>query len=155
MNGCGVLARITFKTGDEYALKLSRLGDASEKVAKKAIYEGVNIVAGEMRKNLEGVPNIHHDQKEDLQESFGVTPIQKDDKGFWNAKIGFDGYGSHPTKAYPKGIPNQLLARAVESGTSFRSATPFVRRAVNATKKKSLEKMKQVVDEEVQNIMKE
>lgn len=155
MNGCGVLARIMFKDGHEYALKLSRLEAQSERVAKEAIYEGAKIVADKIRENIDTIHNIHRYQKEDLKESFGITPILLDKKGIWNTHIGFDGYGSHPTKAYPKGLPNQLLARAVESGTSFRSATPFVRRAVNATKKPAADKMKEVIDTETKKIMKE
>ena len=48
----------------------------------------------------------------------GISPI-KHDGDYINAKVGFDGYGSIPTKKYPKGVPNQLVARSVNSGTSF------------------------------------
>lgn len=133
------MARIAFKSGDEYALKLSRLATGSEKVAKKAIYQGANIVADEIKKRIPKDTG-------DLAESFGVTPIKRDTDGNWNAKLGFDGYDRN-------GVPNQLKARVIESGSSTIQKRPFVRPAVNSTKKKAVEAMKKVIDEETQKIM--
>ena len=101
-------------------------------------------------KNSKACPN---NRKKDLIESFGVTPISRDNQGNHNAKIGFDGYGSMPTKAYPKGLPNQLLARAVESGSSVRAKTPFVRPAVRASKSKVESTMGQIMTKEIKRIM--
>lgn len=162
------MARFAFKAGDEWALKLSRLGAASDEIAKKAIYAAADIVADKIKDNLEAIPEVKfrhlpngerfnglpQSQKSDLVESFGITPITMDSEGNHNAKIGFDGYGSTPTKAYPKGVPNQMLARAAESGSSVRAATPFVRPAVQATKKPAQAEMGRVVDEETKKIMK-
>lgn len=100
---------------------------------------------------FDGVPST---QKQELLDSFGLTPIEMDYRGMWNVKIGFDGYGRHPTKTYPQGLPNQLLARSIESGSSWRKKHPFVRPAVAATKKEALAIMQKVVDEETEKIMK-
>lgn len=162
------MARMTFRVGDEWALKLSKLATSQEEVARRAIYAGAKVVADKIKGNLETLPEdqfrylpsgeqfagLPKQQKKDLVESFGVTPITTDEKGNYNAKIGFDGYGSTPTRAYPKGVPNQLIARAVESGSSVRKKTPFVRPAVNATKKVAQAEMGRVVDEEIKKIMK-
>lgn len=162
------MARMTFKAGNEYALKLSRLATGSEEIAKKAIYEGAKVVADAIKDNLESLPEdkfrylrdgdkftgLPKQQKQDLVDSFGVTPISQDNSGNWNAKIGFDGYGSIPTAKYPQGIPNQLLARAVESGSSVRQKTPFVRRAVNASKAKAKKAMEATIDKEIEKLMK-
>lgn len=159
------MARMSFKASDDYALKLSKLAAQTEEVAKKAIYAAANIVADKVASNLAALPTdkfrrlkdgeqftgLPESQKKDLQDSFGVTPIKQDEDG-WNAHIGFDGYGSKPTEKYPKGVPNQLLARAVESGSSVRQKTPFVRPAVNATKKDAIEAMNRVIDEELGKI---
>lgn len=161
------MARITFKKGDEYALKLSRLATNSDEIAKKAIYAGAKVVADKIKLNLEALPEerfrhlkgadifvgLPKQQKEDLIESFGITPIKRDENG-WNAKIGFDGYGNYPTKKYPRGVPNQLLARAIESGSSVRKKMPFVRPAVNATKNKALAEMRKIIDNEIEKQMK-
>lgn len=162
------MARMAFKVGDDYALKLSRLATNSDKVAKKAIYAGAKIVADKIRSNINTLPEdkfrklqaeekftgVPKNQKKDLLDSFGITPIDRNRDGDWNAKIGFDGYGSMPTGKYPKGVPNQLIARAIESGSSVRQKTPFVRKAVNATKKAATAEMAIVVDREIEKIMK-
>ena len=161
------MARMTFKASDEYALKLSQLSTGSDEIVRKAIFAGAKIVADKIKSNLEGMPTekfrylrggdqfigLTKQQKADLLASFGITPITRDEDGFWTAKIGFDGYGSMSTKKYPQGIPNQLLARAVESGSSVRRKHPFVRPAVNATKKAVVEKMDGVINEEAEKIM--
>jgi len=139
------MARISFKNGDDYALKLSRLATGSEEIAKKAIYQGAKVVADKIKSNLEGV--LSPEATGDLVDSFGVTPISRDKDGNWNAKIGFDGYGRD-------GIANQLKARVLESGSTRQQKRPFVRPAVNATKKQAIEAMRKVIDEETKKMMK-
>lgn len=139
------MARMTFKAGEDYALKLSRLTADSDRVAKKAIYTGAKIVADEIKRKLQGV--LSPEATGDLVDSFGITPIRQDRDGNWNAKLGFDGYDR-------KGVPNQLKARALESGTSAQPKRPFVRPSVNATRKKVLSEMERVIAEETQKIMK-
>ena len=160
------MARMTFMAGDEYALMLSRLAAHSDRIAKMAIYAAVNIVADEIAKNLDNLPEekfrklkdgeifvgVPEKQKADLKLSFGVTPISRDNEGNWNAKIGFDGYGRFATKAYPDGIPNQLLARSIESGSSVRRKIPFVRFSVSATRAQARQEMGQVIDEEIKKL---
>ena len=134
---------MTFMAGDDFALKLSRLATKSDEIAKKAIFEGAKVIADKIKSNLEGV--LSSEATGELVASFGVTPIEKDASGNWNAKIGFDGYGSD-------GVANQLKARVLESGSSKQQKTPFVRPAVNATKKQAVEKMGQVINEEIQKL---
>lgn len=162
------VARMAFKLGDEYALKISKLATNSASVAKKAIYAGAKIVADEIKNNIQNLPEENfrylHDgdkfigitpqQKKDLGDSFGIAPISQDKDGSWNTKLGFDGYGSFKTAKYPNGLPNQLLARAIESGSSVREKWPFVRPAVNKTKKAATAAMQEVIDEETKKIMK-
>ena len=162
------MAKITFKRGSEYALKLQQLERhfTSDKPLEKAVVAGAAIVADQIKSNLEALPEeeyrklgegeIFHGlptgQKRDLLDSFGLTPIEKDKNGFINTKAGFDGYGSFPTNAYPQGIPNQLLARSVESGSSVREKTPFVDLAIKATRQKAVEAMNAVIEDEVKSI---
>lgn len=147
------LARIKFGRLKEYELKLSKLGDNIEDIAGKAIYEGAKIVADEVKAQLDGLntttDNIamarYREQrpiyitkraKEGLISSFGVTPLSKDKEGVYNVKLGFDGYNDVKTKKYPNGQPNQLIARACESGSSAMIKQPFFRKSVQATRKK-------------------
>ncbi len=139
------MATVKFKAGDEYAARLSALGAGSEGIAKKALYAAAGIVADRIKTNLRGA--VSGGGSGGLEDSLGITPMQEDGQGGWNLKIGFDGYDS-------KGVPNQLKARALESGTSRGERKhPFVRPAVNASKGAALAAMKAVIDEETKKIM--
>lgn len=158
------MAKIIFRGYAEYGEALEKLEltwAGNNEILETAAQAGANPVADEIRRRLQILPEdeyrrlepgevftgLPEGQKLDLLDSLGVTPPSRDRKGFVNVKIGFDGYGSFPTNAYPKGVPNALLARAVESGSSVREKTPFVRPAVNATRKKAVEEMeKSIID---------
>lgn len=162
------MAKITFKNQEDYFLKLRQLDYhfIKEKTLEKAVYAGSAVVADKIRENLEALPEenfrflmpgdvfigVPEEMKKDLVDSFGLTPIERDKSGFMHTKAGFEGYGRFPTKTYPKGVPNPLLARAVESGSSVRLKVPFVRPAVNATRKEAIQVMDDVLDEELKKI---
>ena len=137
------MARCTFMAGEEFSLAISRLATGSEEIFKKAIYAGADVIADKIKSNLEGV--LSSEATGELVASFGVTPIEKDSEGNFNAKIGFDGYDS-------KGVANQLKARVIESGTSKKQKHPFVRPAVNATKKQAVARMGEIINEEINKL---
>lgn len=141
--GVTIIARMSFMAGEEFALALSRLATGSEEISKKAIFAGADIIADKIKSNLEGV--LSSEATGELVASFGVTPIERDKDGDWNAKVGFDGYDSD-------GVANQLKARVIESGSSQQQKRPFVRPAVNATKGQVVDKMGQVIDEEIKKL---
>ena len=140
------MARMTFNAGEEYALKLSRLAAGSEETAQKAIYAAADIVTDKIRENLEANLAGSRQSTGALAEVW-ITPIQTDRDGFINAKVGFDGYDE-------KGVPNQLKARVMESGSSTVQKRPFVRPAINATRADAVAAMQQVIDEEIEKTMK-
>lgn len=160
------MARMTFSATEEYEFKLSRLSYSSPEIVKAAIRAGARVVADAIRKALDALPTdkfryLKDDEKykgpterekADLLASFGITPVTRDKNDNWNAKIGFDGYGSMPTKKYPRGVPNQLVARSIESGSSVRKKTPFVRNTVNRMKKAAQDAMAHVADEEIEKL---
>ena len=141
------MARMTIKGLDDLAIKISKLDDAE--VAKKCVYAGAKVIADEIRNRLESNDTLKEDQLQDLLDSLGIAPIKTDSDGNVNTKIGFKGYGRKPTKKYPLGLPNQMMARAVESGTSFRPKRPFVRTAVNAKRKEAIKAMQETYDIEI------
>lgn len=160
------MARIEIRGFDELELQLSKLADPE--LAKDVVMAGAQPVADEIRKSIEALPEdkfhrlkkgevfigVPRQQKQDLLDSLGIAPPDVDYDGNTNTKIGFDGYGKIPTKKYPKGVPNQLLARAVESGSSVRKKTPFIRKAVNKSKKLAEAEMQKKLDEKIEIIMK-
>ena len=162
------MATIQFKTGDEYLAKLSKLEVLSRtEICGGAIYAAADIMADAIREELEKIPTDEtvgtssnpakgpkKIQKEGLVRSLGIAKMQDDGAGYLNVKIGFDGYNRVRTGRWPKGQPNQMVARSVESGTSWMQKNPFVKRAVSKTRKRALDAMRKHVDSSIEQIMK-
>ena len=127
---------------EDFAIKLGRMETDIDVIAKEAVFEGSKIAADKVRENLDKV--LSGESTGQMEESFGITPITKSGAE-WSAHIGFDGYDDN-------GVPNQLKARAMESGTSTRPKKPFVRPAMNQTKKQIQEKMKSVIEDATKEI---
>lgn len=160
------MATIKFKTGDAYLKKISKLEALSrDKVCGVAIYGAASIVADEIREQLKKVPTDESQsfseptigpkkaQKAGLYNSLGVAKMQDDGNGFLNVKIGFDGYNGIKTKRWPKGQPNQMVARSVERGTLYMKANPFVKKAMSGSRKQALDYMRKSVDKSIEEIM--
>ena len=136
------MAKCIIKAHDGFAEMLSKLEGSSDDIAKKAIYEGAGILADEIMKNLRSV--LSGESTGDLEKSFGISPIKRDTEG-WNTKLGFDGYDR-------KGTPNQLKARILESGKKNQVKRPLIRPAVNTKRNESIQKMDEVVENEIKKL---
>lgn len=164
------MAKIEMKGIEQYLAKLNRLEMATkDEILGKAIYEGTKIVADSIKANIEALPTDENlgpslpgepplqgptqIQKQGLLDSFGITPMGYDGD-FLHVKLGFDGYNSKKTKKWPNGQPNQMIARSVQSGTSFMKKHEFVKRAVASSRKKAKEAMEKSVQESIEKIMK-
>jgi HK97 gp10 family phage protein len=148
---------------ENYLKELSRFEKDEPEIGKKIVTAGAQPVADEIRNQLNNLPDdtFRHLKKDeeftglpdiqwkDLSEGLGIAKADIDNSGNANTKVGFKGYGSHPTKKYPNGLPNALLARAVESGSSVRKKTPFVRPAVNKSKSKAIDEMQKTLENEI------
>ena len=162
-----MMAKIQFSKGDKYLSKLSQLDSSlKDQVIGPAVYDGAAVVADAIRAGIQDIPTderhgtpskpVNGPSRKyirSLSNDLGIAKIRNDD-GYINVKIGWDGYSSVKTKKYPKGVPTQMLARSVERGTSFMRATPFVKKAVSASKKQAVEQMKQTIDENIDTTMK-
>lgn len=71
----------------------------------------------------------------------------------YNVKIGFDGYNNIRSKRWPQGQPNQMVARAIESGTSWMSKT-VCRQGGEPGEKQALAAMQKRAESEINKIMK-
>lgn len=162
------MAKYQFRGLEEYARYLQQIGANTPEICGKAVYAMAGVVADEVRKNMAELPTVTEAealaayraketteltaaQKKGLEEGFGISPMQND-AGYWNVKLGFDGYNKVKTRKYPNGQPNAMIARSVESGSSVRLKNPFIRKAVNATQKAAVKKGMQVADEEIAKI---
>lgn len=157
------MARMTFKAGEDYMLRLERTAGRSEEIIKKALAEGAGILTTEIRKNLTEnlndpasasssgsalLKNFYNEISGSLLESLGFTPALQDRDGVWNVKVGFG-----DPDYDPKGVANQLKARVMESGSSTIRKRPFVRPAVNAKRKEAESAMDRIIMEEIKNTM--
>lgn len=155
------MAKWTMEGMSEYIAYLQSIANVTDEAIGAGVYAMAEVVADKVRDNIQALPTVSNEaniatyrqgysrlsdlEKQGLLEGFGVTPMQ-DDGGYKNVKLGFDGYNSIKTKKYPQGQPNVLIARVTESGSSYRQKTPFMRTAVNASRKEALEKGREAVD---------
>ena len=161
------MAKITFPGLNDYELMISKLSKGVDDIAGKAIYAGAGIVADAIKENIKALPivrgygttenplpgGVTAPQKAGLIDGMGISPMQND-AGYLNVKIGFDGYNATKTEKYPQGQPNQLVARGVESGTSWKQKKPFIRPAINASKSRAEAQMARILDQEIEKITK-
>jgi len=161
------MARFEFSGINNYISQLNKLQQSTKDgVVGKTVYAGAEVVADSVRRAIQALPvgdgrardgglvdTVTLPQKAGLLDGFGISRM-KDDDGFINVKLGFDGYNSTKTEKYPNGQPNVLIARSVNSGTTFRKKTKFVDKAVNSAKKAAEAAMDAACSREIEKIMK-
>lgn len=146
---------------DEYIAQLGDLMYQSEEMCKRSIYPAAGLVADKVRFYIDtietraphGDDGIFEDQRRGLKEGFGISQFQNR-FGYIHVKLGFDGYNQHITDTYPTGQPNAMIARALESGTSFSKKEPFITWAVKDTKADAEDLIKENIDSYIYSIMK-
>lgn len=144
---------------EEYLQQLGKL--QNDGYLKQAIYPAAGKVAEAVKKNIESLPECHpggsygvtKTQKEGLLEGFGIASFKNED-GYLQVKLGFDGYNKQRSKKYPNGQPNAMIARSIEKGTSWSKKIRFVNTAVKATKDEAEAMMKVAIDKNIEKIMK-
>lgn len=161
------MARMKVKGLSEYSQKLNQIYDDAEVIIGKSIYEGAGMMADAIKGAIGRIPirspgergssdhmvsGILEIQRIGLEVSFGISKLQKNNNQY-NVKLGFDGYNQCVTKTWPKGQPNQMVARSIESGTSWLQPCHFLSIAVNANKDAVQERMSEVCKDEISKIM--
>lgn len=155
------MAKIQSKGLDEYVSQLAEINDIARECIGYAIYDGAGIIADEVKSAIHNIPvdnrrvkdgemlnGINNLQKAGLLDGFGIAKM-RDDNGYLNVRLGFEGYNGIKTSSFPSGQPNSVIARSVNAGTSFRQKFPFMDDAVRRARKSSIEKMKETFDEKM------
>lgn len=154
------MATWKFEGLDEYLRQLERLQGSSDQAIGKAIYEGAGVVAKACAAAIKALPvsnqydsnGITSVQKAGLIEGFGVSHAQTD--GYYrNVKLGFDGYNGQKTHKYPNGQPNSMIARSINSGSSYRRKNPFMDKATASSKAACEATMQHVIETEIQKVV--
>lgn len=164
------MATLKMQGLEEFERMLSKLSslETVESICGNTIYEGAKIVADAISAEIDALPTVDPRsrgtesrkldgltslQKKGLADGFGITPM-RNEGGYYNVKLGFDGYNQVKTKKYPSGQPNVMIARSINSGTSFRAKNAFVDRAVRSSRKQAEEVMLQTAESEFQKLTK-
>lgn len=152
-------AFINTKGLEDLVMTLQRVSDRSEEIIDKAIEEGAGIVADAVRAEINALPvgkeyghpsekrnTVYPEEKASLSSSFGISkPMTLD--GSRNVKVGFGGYNKD-------GKANILIARSLNSGTSFSKKFGFFNRGVRKSKAAATQKVEETLREEIRKITK-
>lgn len=166
------MARMEVGKGIEISMKIiANASKSTTQMMKRAVYPVAGFMADKISAALSSLPtvdgkdgkppyarpgeklsSISSVQKQDLIKSFGISRFENQN-GFINVKLGFNDYGSYPTKAHPKGIPNALLIRSLEKGTSFLKKNNIITKTVKANQKAAErmleENLKKIIEKEL------
>lgn len=152
-----------FKISETIYQTISQLDDLADHgnvvdIMKRSVYDGAAAVADEMKAAIDQIPaggphQITEYQKEGLRNALGISSIE-DRNGAVTVSIGFDGYNDHPTKRWPQGQPNAMVARSLVKGTSWLPRNDFVGKARRKAVKKANEVMQETFDKETKKFLK-
>lgn len=160
------MARFKFNGLEKYEQRLAQMisGATVKNICGQAVYVGAKVVADAVKAEVEALPVVDHRargsednplngitsvQKQGLIDGFGVSKMACEN-GYYNVKLGFDGYNDVKTKKYPSGQPNVLIARSVNSGTSFRAKNQFIARALRKSKSQAEKAMAEKLEEQLE-----
>ena len=139
---------------DKYIKQLTNLEFQSDDIIGHAIYKGAGVVADAVKSSIKSLPAsaCNRLEKAALISGMGIAPM-RNEGGYFNVKIGFDGYDQIKTKKFPRGRPISMVARSIESGTSWRKKHAFVAPAVNKTKEAAEMAMAAEIDKRIRTIV--
>lgn len=137
-------------------------------ICRQAVYDGAGPVADKLRANIESVPldsssyfwgkhgpgrkiyGLTESQKIGLLNSMGISGFEEKIDSI-DKKVGVEGYNDTITAKYPKGQPNAMILRSIESGTEWHSKNPVVRKTANSTRKQVKEIMSKTITKSIKN----
>ena len=160
------MAKVKTEGLTELLKELEKLEGDTDEILEEVTLEGAGVVTDVMRKEIQSLKTTdeyegdkrkkRYAKPEDvkgLYESLGYTPIQFKGTKI-DSNVGFDGYNSNRTKKYPNGHANRMIANAINKGTSFMVAQPFINRSKRQSEKKCIELMQAKLDQAVKKIVK-
>lgn len=149
----------------ELLKQLEALEGNTDDILEDVTLEGAGIVTDVMRSEIkslrtsdeyEGGNGKRYAKPEDVKgliDSLGYTPTQFKGTKI-DSNVGFDGYNSNKTKKYPNGHANRMIANAINKGTSFMIAQPFINRSKRQAEERCIETMQKKLDEAVKKFVK-
>ena len=142
----------------EVSEMLTKLEEDAPKIAAKALYEGAGIMADEIKKGAESIRTAPFkyaregtrlpspEEKEIvMQAGVGIARFNKEGAEV-DTSVGYRNAGYADLNGKQKPIP--VIVNAINSGTSFMTKQPFVRKAASSGGKKAMEAMKTAIEAE-------
>lgn len=136
------MARIEFKGIDAYQKQMAALGlRETDKMLKYSIYPA----AGMAKQEIQDATPVSDDPRSqgDLRASVVISPFRKE-SDLTYTEVTFSGYDR-------KGVPNQLIARALESGRSTTigkvGKRPFMRKTIERIRRRANDLMQDALGE--------
>jgi hypothetical protein len=162
------MATFKFKGLDEYTAQLESLSNQSDEYIGKAVFEGAKVVADAVKQSIGEIPvdntvykkdgesrtGLKSVQIEGLRDSFGISTLQEGNNDYQNVKIGFSGYNKIKSKRWQNGQPNAMVARSINSGTSFMRKYAFMDNATRSKKTDCEDAMKNSLEESIADLTK-
>lgn len=159
------MAKLVSVGFDDLIKEFNVIADHSGDIAAKMLYTGSGEMADSIKNSIEGLKTeeqrkhvtsaVTPDEQDALAKGLSIKKFNRDkSRDYIQTSISFKGYTDKKTKAYPTGIPVILLARSIQSGTSFRKPNRYFTNTVNRNKKKVEETMKNVAESELRKLVK-
>ena len=143
------MSKAEIKMPEDFLLKISQLGEKTDKIASRVLEAGGEFVLNKLHSNLLSVigSGTKYESRStgELADALGLSPALQDKDGNHNVKIGF----SEPRK---NGESNAQIANVIEYGKSGQPAKPFLKPAKSAAKKPCIGAMKEKLERELGQI---
>jgi hypothetical protein len=146
---------------------LDKMDEKAPGVAAKALYEGAGIMADEIKKSTatirtapfkwassrKGQTRLPSPEEKEIvmQAGAGIAKFNKNGTEV-DTSVGFRNAGYAQLKG--KTVPIPKIVNSINSGTSFMSKQPFVRKAASSGGKKAIAAMKEVIETEFEAMTK-
>lgn len=130
------MAKVIISGFDTLIDELNDIADHSETICKKALYKGAGLMADQLKTSIDGLATEDQRktrsrkllpyEKEALQKGLSIFKFEHDkSRDYVQTSITFKGRVPHLTERYPTGLPVIVLARSINSGTTFRRANRY------------------------------
>ncbi|HQM02848.1 MAG TPA: HK97 gp10 family phage protein [Ruminococcus flavefaciens] len=143
------MAKAQFVMPEQFLSKISKLGEATDKIVPKVLAAGAELVEKNVRSNLSSVigKNTKADSRSSgqLLSALGTTAARQDKDGNFNVKIGF-------AENRTDGKSNAMIAGVLEYGKHGQPPKPFMKTAKTKSKDACIRVMEKKLEEEIKKL---
>lgn len=143
------MAEIKVEGMEEFLELLIATEKQTERIIGRSVHPGAKVVADACKNYMQTFiiteSGRHYgkdhyptpQQLKGLIDSMGIARMRRKQGGTFDVKLGFDGYNEVKTKKYPKGQPNAMIARSINSGSTYMKRQPFMDMTIKISKERA------------------